>query len=88
MRAYYVYDEKKDQDHIIIPDADVRTPANRLNMEEFIGVRPDFTRIVGQPLNDLAPTVFGRIVATRDDDGDVCVADSRLWQQRMRVHLG
>ena len=88
MRAYFVYDVKKDKDHLVIPDTNILTDVDRSIMAIFIDVKPDFSNIGGRRLNDLPPNAFGRIVATRDDDGDVCIADPDLWPQRMRAHLG
>ncbi|MEJ2040560.1 MAG: hypothetical protein P8X55_16770, partial [Desulfosarcinaceae bacterium] len=79
---------KKDKDYIVVPDTDALAAANRSNMAIFIDVKPDFTQIQGDPLNGMAPDAFGRLVATRDDDGDVCIADHQLWPERMRLHLG
>ena len=87
MRAYYIYDEKKDRDYIAIPETNVLADVDRSKISEFIAVRPDFNRFQGSSLNAMQPAAFGRIVATRDDDGDVCVAEAGLWRQRMQVHL-
>ena len=88
MRAFFVYDEKKDKDLLVIPDIDVLAEVDRSVMELFIDVKPDFASIRGSRLNQLSPKAFGRIVATRDDDGDVCIAEPGLWSERMQFHLG
>lgn len=88
MRAFFVYDEKKDKDLLVIPDTDVLAEVDRSVMEIFIDVKPDFTAIRGSRLNQLSPEAFGRIVAARDDDGDVCIAEPGLWPGRMKFHLG
>lgn len=88
MRAFFVYDKKQDKDFLVIPDTDVLAVVDRSVTEIFIDVKPDFTSIKGSRLNQLSPEVFGRILATRDDDGDVCIAEPGLWPDRMRFHLG
>jgi len=87
MLAYYVHDDKKAQDYLIIPEIDLTIPVDRHIMTDFISVRPAFSQRTGVALNSLKPDAFGRIVATRDDQGDVCVVDIALWQKRMAVHL-
>jgi hypothetical protein len=57
-------------------------------MEEFIAVAPDFSKYTGDPLNSRPPEALGLLVATRKTDGDVCIVEDRVWQQRMAVHLG
>lgn len=88
MRAFLVYDVKKDKDLLVIPDTDVLAEVDRDIMAIFIDVKPDFAAIKGSRLKQLSPDAFGCIVATRDDDGDVCIADPALWPDRMRFHLG
>jgi hypothetical protein len=34
------------------------------------------------------PEEFGTVVATRDDQGDVCIAQEDLWRERMLANLG
>jgi hypothetical protein len=87
MRAYYVYDTRKALDHVIIPDLDLMAPVNRKILESFIGVQPDFSKWPGKSANRLPVESFGRIIAVRDDDGDVCVSDASLWQERMAFFL-
>jgi hypothetical protein len=36
----------------------------------------------------VSPEDFGVVIATRDDDGDVCVIDHALWRKRMAYYLG
>lgn len=88
MRAYLVHDQKKEQDLMILPEKNLTVPVNRRVMTDFISVRPNFSQWSGSDLKGLAPETFGRIVATRDDAGDVCVIEASLWQERMAMHLG
>lgn len=88
MRAYFVYDEPKDMDRLVLPENDLLVSVDRKVMEEFIAVQPDFSQWPGKPISGLAPENFGRIVATRDEKGDVCIVEPTLWQQRMVHYLG
>ena len=84
MKAYYVFDVNKEQDHIVLPEIDGRADVDKDTMELFISVRPAFEKLSLSPLNGLKPEQLGRVVATRDHDGDVCIIDADLWRQRMR----
>lgn len=88
MIAYFVHDEKKQSDLLIVPATDTMVPIDRVLLETFISVAPDFSSIAGQRLNGLPPESFGRIVASRDSDGDVCILAESLWRQCMASHLG
>lgn len=88
MQAYYVHDEKKDTDLMVIPETDCMAPVNRSLMEDFISVKPDFSQWQGQALRGIAPDALGRVVATRTEDGDVCIMDIPLWQEKMAAYLG
>lgn len=88
MRAYFVHDPNKDQDHMVLPDKDIVLPADRRVMNDFISPRPDFASWNGQKLHGLPPDSFGRVLATREEAGDVCILEEPLWQQRMTHHLG
>lgn len=88
MLAYYVHDNKKEKDAIVIPDMGCSVPVERKRMEAFISVNPDFANWSGDSCSDLSPEEFGTVVATRDDSGDVCVIDHDLWRKRMEYYLG
>ena len=88
MKAYYVHDNRKAMDHIVIPERDIIMAVNRSVMEEFIGVSPKFDQMTGSSLNGLEPKNFGTVIATRDDQGDVCIENAALWQERMQSQLG
>ncbi len=88
MKAIFVHDEKKQSDMMVLPETGHMVPMNRAAMEDFIAVAPDFSGYEGQRLNGMPPEAFGKIVATRNSDGDVCIVDTSLWQQRMAYHLG
>ena len=87
MKAFIVHDVQKQKDLLVIPAADVSTAVDRAIMEEFIAVKPDFARFSGASLNGLPVETFGRVIASRATDGDVCIVDQSLWQQRMAFHL-
>lgn len=88
MQAYYVYDEKKDADVMVIPEMGCMLDVNRHMMTNFISVKPDFSQWQGQDLNGLPPEAMGVVVATRNEDGDVCILEMSLWHERMAFHLG
>jgi hypothetical protein len=88
MQAHLVHDAKKQHDVLVLPEADRLVPVDRRVMEDFIAVRPDFSRWPGAALNGLPPRAFGRVVATREEKEDVCIVDEPLWRQRMAFHLG
>ena len=88
MIAYYVHDNKKKNDVIVLPDSGCTVTVDRQRMEAFISVNPNFADWSGEACSDLSPEDFGTVVATRDDNGDVCVADSELWRERMEHYLG
>lgn len=87
MQAFYVYDEKKDTDTMVIPEKDCMVPVDRSLMENFIAVKPDFSQWQGQPLNGLPPDAIGQVLATRTEDGDVCIVEMEQWHERMAVFL-
>lgn len=88
MIAYFVYDSRKDTDTIVLPELGRRMAVSRDLFEQFIAVGPDFSGLPGEACPGLNPQQFGRIVATRDDQSDVCVVEAELWRQRMQHHLG
>jgi hypothetical protein len=88
MIAYYVHDEKKENDVIIIPDRECRIPVDRQRLEAFIAVDPVFASWPGDACGLVSPEDFGVVIATRDDGGDVCVMDHKLWRERMEHYLG
>ena len=88
MKAFFIHDEKKQSDMLAIPETGYMVPMNQAAMEAFIAVSPDFSGYEGERLNGMPPETFGKVVATRNSDGDVCILDESLWQQRMAYHLG
>lgn len=73
---------------MVVPETDIMIAVNQEILEEFIAVTPDFAKYSGDRLNSLPPDAFGVVVATRKSDGDVCIIDEALWQQRMVYHFG
>ncbi len=88
MIAYYVHDNKKKNDVIVLPDLGCTVTVDRQRMEAFISVNPNFADWSGEACSDLSPQDFGTVVATRDDSGDVCVANHEQWRERMDHYLG
>jgi hypothetical protein len=56
-------------------------------MERFIAVTPDFAKWKGQACTFVKPEEFGTVVASRDDQGDVCIVNQDLWRERMFANL-
>jgi len=88
MIAYYVHDDKKENDVIVIPDRECTIPVDKQRLEAFISVDPVFAGWPGDACGLVSPEDFGGIVATRDDDGDVCIIHHDLWRERMGHYLG
>jgi hypothetical protein len=88
MIAYFVHDPRKKQDTIYLPDLGCFIPVNKAAMERFIAVKPDFASWTGMRCAQVKPEEFGTVVATRDDQGDVCIAQEDLWRERMFANLG
>ena len=88
MLAYFVHDKRKTQDTIYLPDLGCFVPVDKSAMERFISVKPDFANWTGQACAVVEPEEFGTVVATRDDQGDVCIVRQDLWRERMFANLG
>ena len=88
MIAYYVHDEKKQNDVIVIPDRECSITVDRERLEAFISVDPVFAGWPGDACGLVSPEDFGVVIATRDDGGDVCVMDPEKWRERMEHYLG
>ena len=88
MIAYFVHDPQKASDTIYLPDLGCFIPVDKAAMERFIAVKPDFANWKGQACIFVKPEEFGIVVATRDDQGDVCIIRQDLWRERMFTNLG
>ena len=88
MIAYFVHDRKKARDTIYLPDLGCFVPVDKKAMERFISVKPDFANWTAQACAVVAPEEFGTVVATRDDQGDVCIVRQDVWRERMFANLG
>jgi hypothetical protein len=84
MIAYFVHNPRKNMDTVYLPDRGCFIAADKAAMERFIAVKPDFANWTGQACAMVEPEV----VATRDDQGDVCILKEELWRERMLAHLG
>ena len=87
MIAYYVYDEKKENDTIVIPEMGCSISVTADVLEKFISVDPDFSEWTGDACGQLSPEDFGIVIATRDDQGDVCVTQNEKWAERMLFYM-
>jgi hypothetical protein len=88
MIAHFVHDRKKARDTIYLPGLGCFIPVDKTAMERFISVEPDFANWTGQACALVNPEEFGTVVATRDDQGDVCILRQDLWRERMFANLG
>jgi len=88
MIAHFVHDRKKVRDTIYLPGLGCFIPVDKTAMERFISVEPDFANWRGQACALVNPEEFGTVVATRDDQGDVCILRQDLWRERMFANLG
>lgn len=87
MLAYFVHDEKKKDDMIVIPDMHCSVNVDAGRFETFISARPNFAEWSGEACS-LPPENFGKVVATRDEFGDICVLDDDLWRNRVDCYSG
>lgn len=87
MIAYYVYDEKKENDTLVIPDMGCSISVSADIFEKFISVSPDFMKWSCDSCGQLSPEDFGIVIATRDDQGDVCVVNNKIWRKRMFFYM-
>lgn len=87
MIAYFVYNSESDSDTIVLPEMACTVPVDRQRFEAFIAPKLAFADWSGESCADRKPEDHGTVVATRDDEGDVCVLDKDLWRKRMDYHL-
>jgi hypothetical protein len=87
MLAYFVHDEKKNDDVIVIPDMHCSVTVDAARFEKFISAKPRFAEWSGDACG-LPPENFGKVVATRDEFGDICVLDDDLWRNRVDCYSG
>lgn len=88
MIAYFVHNARKNMDTVYLPDRACFMAADAAVLERFIAVKPDFADWTGQACAVVEPEEFGTVVATRDDQGDVCIVNQELWRERMLALLG
>ena len=87
MIAYYVHDEKKQEDLIVIPEMGCAIAVTKKAFEEFISVNPVFAKWSGDSCDTLSPESFGTVVATREEGGDVCILKEDIWRERMAHYM-
>ena len=87
MIAYFVHDPKTGADIIVIPEMNCAVPADRRTVDAFISPNPVFAEWSGDACAHVSPEQLGKVAATREEDGDVCVVDEALWRKRMEYHL-
>lgn len=88
MIAYFVYNAREDRDVVVIPESGCAVEVDDAVMERFIAPVPDFARMTGESCAAAVPEDFGKVVATREDGGDVCILDAAMWQRRMAQYMG
>jgi hypothetical protein len=86
--AYFVHDRDTNSDRIVLPEMSCSVPVDAGRMQAFISVQPVFAKWSGSACRDALPEDFGTVIATREEDGDVCVLKADIWRQRMEFHLG
>jgi hypothetical protein len=85
MIAYYV---KKDEDEfIIIPETDQVISADSQSIKEFISPSACFKTWLGMHHENVKPEDFGKVIATRNDDGDIQVKDEDVWKKIMLTNI-
>jgi hypothetical protein len=87
MIAYFVYDKKKKQDSIVLPDIGCRISVTPEQFEKFIAVKPEFHKWTGEACSDVPPEHFGTVVASRHEKGDVCIFHDEIWRERMFFYM-
>ena len=88
MIAYFVHDDDKDHDLLVLPEMGCQVAVNAAIMEKFIAVNPEFATLSGDACGDVKPEDFGTVVATREEGGDVCILNPELWRRRMEHYMG
>lgn len=87
MIAYYIHDEKKNEDIIMLPDMSCAVGVDREKLETFISPAPAFANWSGNTCVDVKPEDFGTVIASREEGGDVCILKQEIWQARMEYYL-
>ncbi|MEJ2639181.1 MAG: hypothetical protein P8010_06365 [Desulfosarcinaceae bacterium] len=87
MIAYYVHDEKKNDDVIVLPDMSCAVTVDKDKLADFIAPAPAFAKWSGNTCVAVKPEDFGTVIATREEGGDVCVLKEETWQARMQYYL-
>ncbi|MGD8366491.1 MAG: hypothetical protein PVG78_02520 [Desulfobacterales bacterium] len=82
MLAYFVHNAKNQNDVIVIPDMHCSVRVDPERFEAFISATPNFAEWSGEAC-ELPPEDMGKVVATRDEFGDVCVLDDDAWRSRV-----
>ena len=87
MIAYFVHDEKQNDDIILMPEMSCAVHVDKAKLEAFISPAPAFASWSGDTCVDVTPEDFGTVIATREEGGDVCVLKADIWQARMEHYL-
>ena len=83
-------DKKKKNDEgefIIIPETDQVVTADSQSLKEFISPSACFKTWIGMHHEDVKPEDFGKVIASRDDDGDIRVIDEEVWKKVMLTYI-
>jgi hypothetical protein len=87
MIAYYVHDEKKNTDVILLPAMGCAVDVDKEKLIAFISPAPAFAKWSGKACVDVKPEDFGTIIASREEGGDVCILEAEIWPARMEYYL-
>jgi hypothetical protein len=87
MIAYFVHNQVSGSDTIVIPEMNCAVPVDAEIVKAFISAAPNFASWSGNSCQAVDPQDFGTVIATRDEQGDVCVLQADLWHQRRELHL-
>lgn len=85
MIAYYV--TQRDQDTVVIPEANVATRVDRTVLRQYLADEPDFETWQGETLSGRAPQDFGTVLATRADHAPPTILDQARWNDRVMAQL-
>jgi hypothetical protein len=88
MIAYFVHNSNDNSDTILLSEMGCSVSVDAERMQAFISVRPVFAKWSGNACRDVSPEDFGIVIATREEDGDVCVLKPEIWKERMEYYLG
>jgi hypothetical protein len=75
--------QNENGEFILIPETEQVITADKENTKAFVAPSPCFKTWIGVHHENLSPEAFGKIIASRDDEGDVAVKDDEAWRKVM-----